>query len=97
MMALALKRQKGKCPECGLHFHPEDQIEIHHLDGNYRNNRKENLTATHRHCHDRIHGGLSILSQQLSTHAKGQLGEEPDERKLSRPVLKPSREGDLPA
>jgi hypothetical protein len=47
----------------------------------------ENLTAIHRHCHDRIHGGNGNLSSGLSTHAKGQSGEEPDERKLSRPVM----------
>ena len=54
----------------------------------------ENLTAIHRHCHDRIHGGKGNLSTQLSTYAKGQSGEEPDERKLSRPVRKPSMGGD---
>jgi hypothetical protein len=42
----------------------------------------ENLAAIHRHCHDRIHGGKGYLSTQLSTHDKGQSGEEPDERKL---------------
>jgi RNA-directed DNA polymerase len=96
-VATAIKRQKGRCAECGLHFHPDDLLEIHHLDGNYRNNRKENLVAIHRHCHDQVHGGNSNLTPQLSTHNKGQFGEKPDERKLSRPVLKPSRKGDLPA
>jgi len=89
-VSTALKRQKGKCAECGLHFHSDDAIEIHHKDGNHRHNKMENLTAIHRHCHDRIHGGNGNLSTGLSTHAKGQSGEEPDERKLSRPVLKPS-------
>ncbi|MGH8001394.1 MAG: HNH endonuclease [Brasilonema sp.] len=93
----SLRPQKGKCAECGLHLHPDDQIEIHHLDGNYKNRRKENLIAAHRHCHDQIHGGNGNLSTQLSTHNKGQFGEKPDERKLSRPVLKPSRVGDYPA
>lgn len=92
-VASALKRQKGKCLECGLYFQPEDQVEIHHLDGDYQNRRKENLTALHRHCHDQTHGKTGSLSAQLSTYVKGQLGEEPDERKLSRPVLKPSRVG----
>jgi RNA-directed DNA polymerase len=96
-VSTAIKRQKGKCAECGLHFHTDDAIEIHHTDGNHRNTRMENLTAIHRHCHDRIHGGNGNLSTQLSTHAKGQSGEKPDERKLSRPVLKPSMGGDLHA
>ena len=96
-VSTAIKRQKGKCAECGLHFHMDDAIEIHHLDGNHRNTKMENLTAIHRYCHDRIHGGTGNLSTQLSTHVKGQSGEEPDERKLSRPVLKPSMGGDLHA
>ena len=93
-VSTAIKRQKGKCTECGLHFHLDDAVEIHHLNGNHRNNKMENLAAIHRHCHDRIHGGKGNLSTQLSTHDKGQSGEEPDERKLSRPVLKPSHGGD---
>lgn len=93
-VSTAIKRQKGKCTECRLHFHLDDAVEIHHLDGNHRNNKMENLAAIHRHCHDRIHGGKGNLSTQLSTHDKGQSGEEPDERKLSRPVLKPSHGGD---
>lgn len=96
-VSTAIKRQKGKCAECGLHFHTDDTIEIHHTDGNHRNTKMENLTAIHRHCHDRIHGGTGNLTQQLSPHVKGQSGEKPDERKLSRPVLKPSMGGDLHA
>jgi RNA-directed DNA polymerase len=96
-VGMTLRKQKGKCAECGLHFHPDDRVEIHHLDGNYRNRRKENLAAVHGHCHDRTHQGQGNLSALISTHDKGQLGEEPDERKLSRPVLKPSRVGDHPA
>lgn len=96
-VSTAIRRQKGKCTECGLHFHMDDAIEIHHKDGNYRNTKMDNLTAIHRHCHDRIHGGKGNLSTQLSTHVKGQSGEKPDERKLSRPVLKPSMGGDLHA
>ncbi len=86
-VAEALKWQKGKCFECGLHFAPDDLIEIHHLDGNHKNNRRENLGATHRHCHDRIHGGNGKLSTQLGTDGNSQFGEEPDELKSSRPVL----------
>jgi len=96
-VSTAIKRQKGKCTECGLHFHLDDVIEIHHLDENHRNNQMENLAAIHRHCHDQIHGGKGNLSTELSTHVKSQSGEKPDERKLSRPVLKPSMGGDLHA
>lgn len=87
-------RQKGRCGECGLNFHPDDRIELHHYDVNYRNNRAENLIAVHCQCHDRIHSGKGNLTTQTSSYDKGQLGEKPDERKLSRPVLKPSHGGD---
>lgn len=66
-----IKKQKGKCAECGLNFHPDDLIEIHHKNGNHRDNRLDNLTAVHLHCHDQIHGGIGKLSTQLSTHDKG--------------------------
>ncbi|MDJ0693775.1 group II intron reverse transcriptase/maturase [Mastigocoleus sp. MO_188.B34] len=78
-VTITIKKQKGKCAECGLNFHPEDLIEIHHKNGNHRDNRFENLVAVHLHCHDQIHGEIGKLSTQLSTHDKGQLGEEPDE------------------
>jgi hypothetical protein len=64
-----------------------------HQDGNYQHNRTENLIAVHCQGHDRLHGGRSNFSSQRSTCGKGQLGEKPDERKLARPVLKPSHGG----
>ena len=59
-----------------------DSSEINHLNGNHRDNRLKNLTAVHLHCHDQIHGGIENLSPKLSTHGKGQLGEEPDDAKV---------------
>jgi RNA-directed DNA polymerase len=69
-MARLLKIQQGRCKACGLVFTPQAVIEIHHLDGDHRNNRYGNLAAVHRHCHDQIHGGYHELSQQLGTHDK---------------------------
>lgn len=50
-----LNQQKGKCSHCGLRFNMEDLMEIHHIDWNHRNNKWENLTLIHRHCHDEVH------------------------------------------
>ena len=50
-----LKRQAGKCFDCGLNFTPDDFIELHHLDGDHNNNRLKNLALLHRHCHDQAH------------------------------------------
>jgi RNA-directed DNA polymerase len=54
-MAKLLKRQHGRCQAGELVFTPPAQIESHHLDGDHRNNRQDNLAAVHRHCHDQIH------------------------------------------
>jgi RNA-directed DNA polymerase len=50
-----LKRQKGKCSHCGLYFTSDSLVEIHHFDKNRKNNKRMNLTAIHRHCHDILH------------------------------------------
>jgi RNA-directed DNA polymerase len=50
-----LRKQKGKCSHCGLYFTSDCLIEIHHKDKNRRNNKADNLTIVHRHCHDVIH------------------------------------------
>lgn len=54
-VAYLLNQQKGKCPHCGLRFFVDDLMEIHHIDENHHNNKWENLTLLHRHCHDEVH------------------------------------------
>jgi RNA-directed DNA polymerase len=54
-LGLVLKRQGGKCAACGLYFRPWDLLEVHHQDGQHNNNRRGNLAALHRHCHDAVH------------------------------------------
>lgn len=50
-----LKQQKGKCSHCKLRFKMDDLMEVHHIDRNHNNNKWENLTLVHRHCHDEVH------------------------------------------
>ena len=50
-----MKRQQGRCVRCGLHFMAEDAMEVHHRDGNRRNNKYINLALLHVHCHDQLH------------------------------------------
>ncbi|WP_413161139.1 group II intron reverse transcriptase/maturase [Capilliphycus salinus ALCB114379] len=95
-VAKLLKAQKGKCPHCGLHFRSEDVMEVDHIIPKSKGGRDEykNLQLLHRHCHDektRLDGSL------VGTNDKAQVTEEPDDGKLSRPVLKTSRRGDSPA
>jgi RNA-directed DNA polymerase len=51
-----LKRQEGRCVHCGLRFMSEDVMEVHHKDGDRKNNRLTNFALLHVHCHDQIHG-----------------------------------------
>jgi RNA-directed DNA polymerase len=80
--ARMLKEQQGKCGYCKLHFRHEDILEIHHVDGNHKNNQKGNLMLIHGHCHDRI------TTDRQRTHDKGPITEEPCAGKLARTVLK---------
>ncbi len=54
-VVLLLKQQRGRCNSCGLCFMPDDLIEVHHLDGNRRNQALLNLALLHGHCHDEVH------------------------------------------
>ena len=67
-VTITMKKQKGKCAECELQFYPDDLTEIHHKNGNHRDNRLENLVAVHLHCHNQIYAGKGNLSTQLSTY-----------------------------
>jgi RNA-directed DNA polymerase len=74
-----LKQQHGKCEHCKLRFTTEDVTETHHRDGDRKNNWYNNLVLLHAHCHDQIHGE--------SANDNGLRTEEPDEAKVSSPVL----------
>ena len=50
-----INQQKGKCSYCKMHFSTNDLLEVHHIDGDHRNNRWDNRTLMHRHCHDKVH------------------------------------------
>jgi RNA-directed DNA polymerase len=51
-----LKRQRGRCQQCGLYFRTDDIMEVHHRDGEAQNNAWKNLALLHGHCHDEVHG-----------------------------------------
>jgi RNA-directed DNA polymerase len=54
-VARLLKRQQGKCAECGLFFAEGDRMEVDHIipQGSGGTDRRDNLQLLHRHCHDR--------------------------------------------
>ncbi|CAD5944256.1 hypothetical protein PCC9214_05737 [Planktothrix tepida] len=53
--AKLLKRQKGKCQECGLSFQNWDVMEVDHIIPKTLGGKDEhiNLQLLHRHCHDK--------------------------------------------
>ena len=69
-IAKLLKQQRGQCSYCKLYFKSEDLMEVHHVDGNHQNDKWDNLTLIHQHCHDQVHSGV---------HDKHPVVEEPCE------------------
>ena len=53
-VATLLKKQKGKCAQCNLHFREEDVMEIDHVIPKSRGGKDkyDNWQLLHRHCHD---------------------------------------------
>jgi len=110
-VATLLKRQKGKCTHCEMHFTNESVMEVDHIIPKSKGGKNEmkNIQLLHRHCHDEktASDGSSgtksgcnsakpkpVKSGNRGTHDKSLITEEPDEVKVSRPVLKTSRPGD---
>ncbi|UUO16666.1 group II intron reverse transcriptase/maturase [Dolichospermum heterosporum] len=54
-VATLLKKQKGKCPCCGLFFKTDDLLEIDHITPKSLGGKDEykNWQLLHRHCHDK--------------------------------------------
>ncbi len=89
-IAKLLQRQQGKCSSCGLHIKFDDQVEVDHIQPKSLGGKDtyNNMQLLHRHCHDSktaVDGSLSA-----SIRAQAQSIEEPDEVKVSCPVLKES-------
>ncbi len=55
-----------------MRFTAEDVMEVHHQDGNHRNNAYTNLALLHGHCRDAVHGtpllALSIVTCSQRHH-----------------------------
>jgi RNA-directed DNA polymerase len=88
-VAKLLKAQSGRCTHCGLTFRDGDLWEVDHIIPSSLggNNSYSNLQLLHRHCHDHKTASDGSLG---CTHEKGQAIEEPDEAKVSSPVLQTS-------
>ncbi len=69
-VAQHVKQQGGKCYQCGHYFSPDSLAEMHHKDGNHKNNKRDNLALVHGHCHDTIHANreLSAIEDWIDDH-----------------------------
>jgi 5-methylcytosine-specific restriction endonuclease McrA len=47
----SIRFQQFRCKKCNIRFKIDDIIELHHVDGNNKNNNVRNLVALHRSCH----------------------------------------------
>ena len=54
-VATLLKKQKGKCAHCKLHFTEQSVMEIDHIIPKSKGGKNEykNMQLLHRHCHDK--------------------------------------------
>jgi RNA-directed DNA polymerase len=56
----ALKKQNHTCGQCGMKFMNDEQVHLHHIDGNHDNGKLKNLLAVHESCHDYLHMGKRV-------------------------------------
>jgi RNA-directed DNA polymerase len=94
-VAAMVRRQKGRCPLCGLYLRSEDIVEVDHLLPRSQggDHRPRNLQIIHRHCHH-TKTAQDMAYAGRGTDDNSQTTEEPDEVNVSSPVLKTSRLGD---
>jgi RNA-directed DNA polymerase len=53
--AKILRQQHGLCPGCRQMIQIEEDVELHHQDGNHQNNHLVNLIWLHPTCHHQVH------------------------------------------
>jgi RNA-directed DNA polymerase len=88
-LAWLLRKQQGYCPGCGLFFQPGDQFAVVRRCAGRADGQAGPAVLVHEHCQE----SPDVWSVMTTHH----LTEEPDEGKLSRPVLKTSVNGDVHA
>ncbi len=53
--ATILRQQPGQSPCCRQMIQVEEEVEVHHRDGNHQNNHLANLVWLHPTCHHQVH------------------------------------------
>jgi RNA-directed DNA polymerase len=90
-----LRKQKGRCEHCEQLFKHGDKWEVDHIVPTVKGGKDwySNLQLLHDYCHD-IKSASDGSKHTSRIHDRDDIAEEPDEVKVSRPVLKTSRGGD---
>ncbi|MBC6478534.1 MAG: HNH endonuclease [Hormoscilla sp. GM7CHS1pb] len=89
-----MKKQKGKCGHCQMLFVNGDKWEVDHVVPRSLGGKDvyTNLQLLHDYCHHKK--SAADGSHEGRTRIRDIEAEEPDEAKVSRPVLETSRSGD---
>lgn len=87
-----LKHQGGRCAHCQLFITVDDNVDIHHAEGNHKNRKLNTLRLLHLLCHDLVHGkgGKNAKREPITgrrAHDKSSTTEEPCAGKLASTVL----------
>lgn len=92
-VATPLRRQKGRCPWCGLYFKGGDLPEVDHVIPTAKGGRNlpSNRQLLHGHRHD-MKTALDLSGVEGADDNDHAI-EEPDDGKPSRPALKTSHQG----
>ncbi|MBC6471503.1 MAG: HNH endonuclease, partial [Hormoscilla sp. GM102CHS1] len=87
-----LDRQEGKCALCGMAFRSGNQMEVDHVLPKSLGGKDWyiNLQLLHDYCHDTKSAVDGSNGGRARLNLDGEI-EDPDEVKVSRPVLKTSR------
>ncbi|MEO1433169.1 MAG: reverse transcriptase domain-containing protein [Cyanobacteria bacterium J06632_19] len=60
-----LKEQNHTCSICGHFLMDDENVHLHHLDGNHHNWRRSNLSVMHQSCHQYIHMSKSLRTKDI--------------------------------
>ena len=50
-----IRKQDHRCGLCGLKLLSDEKVQLHHIDGDHSNWKRNNLLSVHESCHDYVH------------------------------------------
>lgn len=75
-----LREKEEKCHICGVN----ENIVVHHIDGNATNDEIGNLLPLCEKCHKKVHGDSAVSYSTKIEDLRGKLGEKPYKRVQER-------------